>query len=196
MILRISGALLDHDQSLVQGAIQFFHLVQRKLNDKSIFEGLTNSIKFASARAILQEGLAKLAGQEKGEGEEQIGQDRTLITDQVEDMKIVTEDDPEPIVVDQEYIVLDSELGIELRCRQRTATPPIEELTRALDSVLQSPFPNDHPHPVLKQRNASSMSLDVEGDDVEMTSLAPAAEQHDKILRTPAEEEDNPFIST
>jgi hypothetical protein len=181
----------------VQGAIQFFHLVQRKLNDKITFEGLTNSIKFASARAVLQDGLAKLT---QGEGEPEHrdahGEGQTLITDQVEDMKIVSEDDPEPIVVDQEYIVLDSELGIELRCRQRTATPPIEELTRALDSVLQSPFPNDHPHPILKQRNASSMSLDVdaEGDDVEMTSLAPAA-QHDKIMRAPAEE-DNPFIST
>ena len=60
IILRISGALLDHDQNLVQVTIQFFHLIQTKLNDKIIFEGLTNSIKFASARAVLQEGLAKI----------------------------------------------------------------------------------------------------------------------------------------
>ncbi len=210
VISRITPALLDHDQSLVQFAIDMFSVLHRKLCNEILFDSLVMSIKFSSARALVIERLPRtIAKQDKenslanelsvdeSEMETKLVEEPnathnetednklvvettvtqvTAVTESGEDMCIESDDDPKPITVDR-YIVLDKEMGIELRVRPRPATPPVDVLAKTLSSVLQSPFPE-------------------EKDDFEMNNIDEQVEVDKNINEEvmASQEEINPFL--
>lgn len=152
-INRITPALLDHDQALLASAVNFFAALKEKVTNNQLFDTLILSVKFSSARNILLDKLrhtlqvssSTVSVISKSEPIEELQEDPEPTTkcQSLEDMQIEREDDPAPITLDS-YVVLDEELGIELRVKHpRSPTPPVEELARTLSSVLRSPFPEE-----------------------------------------------------
>jgi len=136
------------------------------------------SVKFSSARSILLDKLhhtlqansSAVSVISKTEPIEELLEEPqpTNKNQSLEDMQIEGEDDPTPITLDS-YVVLDEELGIELRVKHpRSPTPPVEELARTLSSVLRSPFPEDK-EPEMKpiESEASQNMEPIKADNLE-----------------------------
>lgn len=105
---------------------------------------------------------------------------------QVEDMRVdedmrIDEGD-EPITV-EEYVLLDEELGIELRVRPRPALLSVEGLSRSLSSVLRSPFTHG---------GSESEAEGPSADEIQMAAIEPALGPAGGVLAKAAEE--NPFL--
>lgn len=183
---RITPALLDHDQGLVQLAVAVFSTVHQKLCNESLLETLVLSVKFSSARTVLLEKLQRnfasaqasvisKADLPKPDMEPiELCVVAVLDDGDDEDMHIELKDDPEPV-----FITLDEELGIQLRVRPpRLPTPPIDELAKALSSVLQSPFLDD--------------GSNDEAQDVEMLTIDDRIQ--DEVIGKASGPEENPFL--
>ena len=188
VIGRITPALLDHDQALVTQAVGFFAVLQRRLANDVLLDALIALVKFSQARAVLAERMQRpvksgtvsaapsVAGPEPAaDGLEDAGKPAETAAPH-EDMRI--DEGDEPITL-EDYVLLDEELGIELRVRPRPVLLSVEGLTRSLSSVLRSPFTN----------GGSDSEADVpSADEIQMAAIEPAGSTLTKTA------EENPFL--